>query len=496
MGILLLVFSASALAQQEDVASPVKVNVADQPSMVYGPDNSEFGIIFGPNEPDRAEQNLLTHYAIIPDVWQALPESAAKYEVLFTHATTVVQTCTYGFGGGIQITRQRVTVGVTLINLETEATIASEEFIGLEPRNCPLETTFGGGITGDLPPESDVYDWLMTELMELPFTAPTNELAYGASVTIDGSGFTDLPVTFAGTDGDAVTITVDRNGPSNASLTLALYDPAGQELVRVNAPGRATFPAIEAFNLPETGNYVVRLQSRFENPLFGDFQISLERTEAQTLTSEWRRLRFQGDGVGLISNVMTVMVEAGETQTISVEVTEPISVLNLEIFEPGQREGTFSDLSFSVYSDPAEYRFTAATFSFIPAHSGTARVIFEAYSVSYDQFDVLVRADQAEIDPLTGDSQTLAFVDRGGEEITVPISVEKFQMYTITLQSDAVVAGIIAIDLSGANTYVSNFEATGFVRSSYSFVAQETEVLNAGFSATVLDPFDLNVKVE
>lgn len=102
------------------------------------------------------------------------------------------------------------------------------------------------------------------------------DLAYGDEEEFDVDGEDELEVTFAGEEGDVVTIIARSEANDEQDLILALNDPDGDELALFDSFGTAVLIRIE---LPDDGLYTIAIEERNGEELEDEVEIELLQTE-------------------------------------------------------------------------------------------------------------------------------------------------------------------------------------------------------------------------
>ena len=102
------------------------------------------------------------------------------------------------------------------------------------------------------------------------------DLAYGDEEEFDVDGEDELEVTFAGEEGDVVTIIARSEANDEQDLILALNDPDGDELALFDSFGTAVLIRIE---LPDDGLYTIVIEERNGEELEDEVEIELLQTE-------------------------------------------------------------------------------------------------------------------------------------------------------------------------------------------------------------------------
>lgn len=109
-------------------------------------------------------------------------------------------------------------------------------------------------------------------------------IAYGETIELVPDGALRLLITFDGTEGDVINLTVLSS--TGEDTTLSLYDPNGNLLTENDDGGEGLNPALRRFVLPATGTYEIDLQGFSSNAILDPIEVALEETELIEITAE------------------------------------------------------------------------------------------------------------------------------------------------------------------------------------------------------------------
>lgn len=179
--------------------------------------------------------------------------------------------------------------------------------------------------------------------------------------TTDAAGTVFAYYAFEGKAGDVVNIFATAFDTSD-DLKITVYDGLGEEVAADDDGGRRFDPYVRRLALKDDGTYVIFLERIFDREMVGNYEITVEATEALTLDADGMTVTL-GDDLGY--EVFTLSATSGDVYTLNLSGSSASASARIEIYGPNS---DFADNRFTVDT------FMEASFTFRATASGETKI--------------------------------------------------------------------------------------------------------------------------